>query len=204
MRVSRRGHHWSASPVLRIAISTVGKGFSLQGNKATSISGPTALLWVTSPGTSTGTTEHHLQCLKLQYSFFTLLSTVWVPEVHHRLLVTPLWKLKFLGKQLHPSPASNEGGFVLDLQFFPMQAVTSLAGRVQPQKAQLLPVHQSWDASPRAAQELGLFPGLPAQPGCSVPVLFQDCSQGSLSSLAVLQLSLPSCSLPSTPLTVLP
>lgn len=30
VRVSSRGHHWSASPVLRIAISTVGRGFSLK------------------------------------------------------------------------------------------------------------------------------------------------------------------------------
>lgn len=32
VRVSNRGHHWSASPVLRMAISTVGNGFSLRGN----------------------------------------------------------------------------------------------------------------------------------------------------------------------------
>lgn len=30
VRVSSRGHHWSASPVFRMAISTVGNGFSLQ------------------------------------------------------------------------------------------------------------------------------------------------------------------------------
>lgn len=30
VRVSSRGHHWSASPVLRMAISTVGRGFSLR------------------------------------------------------------------------------------------------------------------------------------------------------------------------------
>ncbi|TNN30284.1 hypothetical protein EYF80_059565 [Liparis tanakae] len=32
--VSSRGHHWSASPVLRMAISTVGRGFSLQETRA--------------------------------------------------------------------------------------------------------------------------------------------------------------------------
>lgn len=31
VRVSSRGHHWSASPVFRMAISTVGRGFSLWG-----------------------------------------------------------------------------------------------------------------------------------------------------------------------------
>lgn len=30
VRVSSSGHHWSASPVLRMAISTVGRGFSLK------------------------------------------------------------------------------------------------------------------------------------------------------------------------------
>lgn len=30
VRVSSSGHHWSASPVLRMAISTVGRGFSLR------------------------------------------------------------------------------------------------------------------------------------------------------------------------------
>lgn len=128
------------------------------GNKATPSVG-TQLPWVTSPGT----TQPHLHCLRLQHCLSALFSTVWVPEVHHRLLVTPWWSLKFLGKQLHPSPATTGEGFVLDLQFFPTQAVTSLAGRVQPQKAQLL---------------------LPAQPRS------WDCSQDSLSSLAVLQLSL--------------
>lgn len=29
VRVSSSGHHWSASPVFRMAISTVGRGFSL-------------------------------------------------------------------------------------------------------------------------------------------------------------------------------
>lgn len=31
VRVSSKGHHWSASPVLRMAISIVGSGFSLLG-----------------------------------------------------------------------------------------------------------------------------------------------------------------------------
>lgn len=33
VRVSSRGHHWSASPVFLMAISTVGRGFSLQHTK---------------------------------------------------------------------------------------------------------------------------------------------------------------------------
>lgn len=33
VRVSSRGHHWSASPVFLMAISTVGRGFSLQNTK---------------------------------------------------------------------------------------------------------------------------------------------------------------------------
>lgn len=32
VRVSSRGHHWSASPVFLMAISTVGRGFSLHEN----------------------------------------------------------------------------------------------------------------------------------------------------------------------------
>lgn len=140
VRVSRRGHHWSASPVLRIAISTVGRGFSLQGNRAAPISGPRALPWLT----STGTTQHQSQCFRLQHSFFALLRIVWFPQAHHRLLVTPLWNMKFLGEQLHPSPATTGEGFMLDLQCFPTQAVTPLTGGVQPQKAQLIPIHLGW------------------------------------------------------------
>ena len=34
VRVSSSGHHWSASPVFRMAISTVGRGFSLRGGEA--------------------------------------------------------------------------------------------------------------------------------------------------------------------------
>lgn len=33
VRVSSSGHHWSASPVFRMAISTVGRGFSLWGGE---------------------------------------------------------------------------------------------------------------------------------------------------------------------------
>lgn len=115
MRVSRRGHHWSASPVLRIAISTVGKGFSLhgraEGNKATSISGPRALLWVTSPDARHKDNRASFTGFQAQ-AFLALHSTVWFPGAHEGLMVTILWSLKFLGNQLWPSPFTTREGFV--------------------------------------------------------------------------------------------
>lgn len=85
VRVSRRGHHWSASPVLRMAISTVGKGFSLQqqDHKATPVSGHSG--YQPRPTTQA---QQNIKFFRLQHLLLAPLSPVWFSEVPQGQTVT--------------------------------------------------------------------------------------------------------------------
>lgn len=68
VRVSSKGHHWSASPVLRMAISTVGRGFSLVTDRG-------GQRWVQPARNTPG-------CLA------KVTSAVWTPSQHPGFLLT--------------------------------------------------------------------------------------------------------------------